>query len=126
MHYGGKLGETRALAERGGLKRGSDDGALIAEAEGKVYRGHEGVREWWSGVAEALGGLEFEAVEIREVGGDGVIAKMHVRGEISEVPIEQTMWQAALVRELKPYWWQAFRTEAEAYEALEARRRRER
>ena len=29
--------------------------SLIAEAEGRAYRGHEGVREWWDSVIRSLG-----------------------------------------------------------------------
>jgi ketosteroid isomerase-like protein len=29
--------------------------SLIAEVEGKTYRGHDGVREWWEGIKAQLG-----------------------------------------------------------------------
>ena len=46
-----------------------------------------------------------------------------VGGEASGVQIEQQMWQAIEVRDgVRASWWQPFRTEQEALDALEARR----
>jgi ketosteroid isomerase-like protein len=98
--------------------------SLVAEAEGKLYRGHDGIREWWRDVAEALGGLTFEAQEIRAVGEDGILAQIRVKGEASGLPIEQTMWQVARAADGKPFWWQAFRTEDEALAEIERRQGR--
>ena len=101
-------------------------GSLIAEAEGKTYRGHDGVRQWWGDVAQALGGLDFQVHEIRAVGEDGVLAKLVVKGEAGGVPVEQTMWQAARVGERGPFWWQGVRTEEEGLAEIERRRPGER
>lgn len=30
--------------------------SLLAETDGKTYRGHEGVTAWWNDMAESLGG----------------------------------------------------------------------
>jgi ketosteroid isomerase-like protein len=92
--------------------------SLVAEAEGNVYRGHEGVREWWRDVAEALGGLEFDAQEIRAVGSDGILARIRVKGEASGLPVEQTMWQVIRFRDRLAIRWDFFRTEEEARAAL--------
>ena len=42
--------------------------SLIAEAEGETFRGHDGVRRWWTEVVHPLGGLHGEPEEIRDLG----------------------------------------------------------
>jgi ketosteroid isomerase-like protein len=95
--------------------------SLIAEAEGKTYSGHDGVREWWATVKPILGGLEWELEEIREVGADHVLVHMQVVGTLEGAPIAQTMFQAVENREGLVGWWGVFRTEAEALKALAER-----
>ena len=94
--------------------------SLIAEAEGQVYRGHAGVRQWWSGVAKSLGGLVFEPEEMRDFGDRGLVVRIRVTGSVGGVEVPQTMWQALKAREGRPYWWRTVRTEREALEALGA------
>ena len=95
--------------------------SLIAEAEGRLYRGHDGVREWWRSVADALGGLDFRMEAYQDLGDYG-IARIRVTGTVAGVAVPQTMWQAFAARGDRPIWWQTFRTEEEAIEAVEARR----
>jgi hypothetical protein len=38
-------------------------------------------------------------------------------GTLGGVPVEQTMWQASLLRDGKVIWWASFRSEREALEA---------
>lgn len=92
--------------------------SLVAEAEGRVYHGHAGVREWWERVAEALGGLRFESEAI-SLHGTGAYAKILVTANVSGVEVPQTMWQAFRLRDGKPIWWATYRSEAEARAALE-------
>lgn len=97
--------------------------SLIAEAEGGSFHGHEGVRQWWETVVESLGGIRFNLDEIRQLDDRLMLVKLVVAGEASGVQIEQTMWQAIEVRDgERAYWWQPFRTEQEALDALEERR----
>ena len=93
--------------------------SLIAEVEGRAYRGHAGVREWWDRVANALGGLHFEPKEIHDLGDRGY-TELVVTGTVEGVEIPQRMWQAWVIRDGTATWWATFRTEAEAAEALEA------
>ena len=93
--------------------------SLIAEAEGSAYRGHDGVRDWWEGVAAALGGLRFEVQEL-DVRGDRAVTELLVSGTMEGVAVTQRMWQAVVFREGKVIWWSTFRTEAEAREAVES------
>lgn len=94
--------------------------SLVAEADGHVYRGLEGLREWWTEVSQTLGGLGFEMEGYAEEG-DAVVIRVRVRGNLGTTGISQTMWQAAVIRDGKATWWQTFRTEAEAWAAARDR-----
>jgi ketosteroid isomerase-like protein len=89
--------------------------SLIAEAEGRTFRGHDGVREWWHAVIESLnirpGPEEIESFRDRGV------TRMRLSGTIAGVEVPQRMWMAWRVREGKIVWWTTYRTEAEALEA---------
>jgi ketosteroid isomerase-like protein len=88
--------------------------SLIAEAEGREYRGHEGVREWWESVAGAMGGLRFEPTAIHEFG-EGVCAELSVTGIVEGVEVPQRMWQAVRFRGDKIRSWTVVRSEDEAH-----------
>jgi ketosteroid isomerase-like protein len=90
--------------------------SLIAEAEGRTYHGHSGVREWWRSVVEPLG-AHWELEQIRAVGEEHVVWGFRVVGRIEGVDVPQSMWQANRVRHGLVTWWGTFRTEAEALEA---------
>ncbi|MEK6328484.1 MAG: nuclear transport factor 2 family protein [Actinomycetota bacterium] len=90
--------------------------SLIAEAEGRHYRGHAGVREWWESVIESLGGMHSE-IEHIETSEDGGICRVRLTGEVEGVGLSQTVWQAFRVRDGATVWWCFYRTEAEALEA---------
>jgi len=90
--------------------------SLIAEAEGRTYHGHDGVREWWD---EVIHPLEIrpgpEAIEgFRDRG----ITRMGLSGSIGGVRVPQQMWMAWRVRDGLLVWWETFRTEAEALQAV--------
>lgn len=96
--------------------------SLVAEAEGTVFRGAEGVRQWWNHVVASLGGIGFEPVEIRAIGDDSGLTKVRASGEAGGVTVAQTMWQVAILRDGRPIWWKVCRTEQEALDELERRR----
>jgi hypothetical protein len=98
--------------------------SLVAEAEGRTFRGHDGVREWWEEVVTSLGGIHFEPVEIRELSEDAVLVKVRAGGEASGVRVEQTMWQVSLLSGDTVVWWHVSRTEQEALNALALKRAR--
>src|SRR3954447_23077687 len=94
----------------------------LMEMEGRPYlRGHDGTREWWRGMFAVFPDFKIEVLEARDLGGS-VIAALRMRGHgvDSGVPFEEAVWQAIKVRDGKATWWQTFRSEAEALEALEA------
>jgi ketosteroid isomerase-like protein len=94
--------------------------SLVAEADGRTYRGHAGVREWWDEMATSLGGLDFRFEDFRQVGSGGVV-RVRAVGTIADIEVVQTMWQAAEVASGRLVWWGSFRTEEEAVAAAEAR-----
>ena len=91
--------------------------SLIAESEGLVYHGHEGVREWWDTVAHSLGGLRFERERI-EGARDAGVTRLLIVATHEGVEVPQRMWNAWRVRDGLIVWWAVFRTEAEALEAV--------
>jgi ketosteroid isomerase-like protein len=94
--------------------------SLIAEAEGRTYRGHAGVRAWWRDVAQALGTLRFERERI-EAHGDTAVVRLRIVGTVDGVEVPQTMWQALHGRAGRLAWWSVYRSEAEARAALAER-----
>jgi ketosteroid isomerase-like protein len=95
--------------------------SMIAEMEGATYRGHEGVREWWETVRGSFHELRWELLELREFA-PGAVAQLRATGALGGAEVDQTVWQAATFRDGKLTWWQFFRTEEEAREALRAER----
>ncbi len=90
--------------------------SLIAEAEGRTFRGHDGVREWWDSVIRSLG--IRPGPERIEGFRDRGITRLGLAGRIAGVEVPQTMWMAWRVRDGLLVWWTTFRTEAEALEAV--------
>jgi ketosteroid isomerase-like protein len=90
--------------------------SLIAEAEGEIFRGHDGVRRWWKEVVLPLGGLHGEPEEVRDLG-DTVIARVVATYHPSGVEVRQPIWQVVRYRDGMAIWWQFCRTDAEALEA---------
>jgi ketosteroid isomerase-like protein len=124
--------EQRALAEAafGALNSGDLEAflaltdkdveftSMVAEAEGTVFRGHSGVRAWWNTVRAAFEDVRWEMFDVRGSGDRGV-AHFRMVGTLGSVPVEQTMWQAVVLRDGKLIWWAFFRSEHEALEAVE-------
>ncbi len=94
--------------------------SMIAEAEGTVFRGHDGVRAWWATVLGAFEDVHWELLDSRGSGDRGVL-HFRVSGMLGGVPVKQEMWQAARLRDGKLIWWAFFRNEREALEAAELR-----
>jgi ketosteroid isomerase-like protein len=90
--------------------------SLIAEAEGRTFQGHDGVREWWDSVIQAFairpGAEEIEGFRDRGIG------RLRLAGSIGGVEVPQTMWMSWRVRDGLLVWWATFRTETEALEAV--------
>jgi ketosteroid isomerase-like protein len=91
--------------------------SLIAEAEAVTYRGHAGVRRWWDSIHETFPEFWGEALELRHLGGDQVLARVCMCGMVQGRKVEQTIWQVLAIRDGLVASWAVFRTEAEALRA---------
>jgi ketosteroid isomerase-like protein len=91
--------------------------SMVAEAEGTTFRGHDGVRAWWETVRGAFEDVRWDLLDVRGSGDRGVLHFL-MAGTLGSVPVEQTMWQAIVLRDGKAIWWAFFRSEREALEAL--------
>jgi hypothetical protein len=91
----------------------------IAVIEGGLH-GHDGVRFWWENMFTAFPDFDMKVVDVRDLG-DVTLASLRAlgHGAGSNVPFEDTLWQAGRWRRGKCVWWRAFETEADALEAVE-------
>jgi ketosteroid isomerase-like protein len=94
--------------------------SLMTEAERTSYKGPDAVREWLAAVLDVFPDWRPRVLEVRDHGPDGVIAYFDATATATEsgVPIHQTYWYAARLREGRIARWGFFRSEAEALEAL--------
>ena len=67
-----------------------------------VFRGHEGIRRWWQGMADSWRDWESEVHEVHEAG-DQVLTACTVRaeGRLSGVAIEAPYFQVGTIRDGK-------------------------
>ena len=84
--------------------------SMIAEVEGQTFRGHEGVRSWWSSVAGAFQEVRWELLELEGSSPRG-LAKLRAVAHVGGVEVEQMVWQAASFCDGKLDWWAFFRDE---------------
>jgi ketosteroid isomerase-like protein len=94
--------------------------SLVAEADASKYRGHAGVRKWWGSVKETFTDFWAEPIDLRDLGGDQVLAHIRLCGTIRGTKVDQAIWQLLEVKDLKVVSWTIFRTEAEALAAARA------
>lgn len=87
---------------------------FVSLMEGRTYRGHDGVREWWGNVITNLGGVGLDLEEVTDLDDKGYV-KMSVSGE-SQLPT--AIWQAVRIEDGKAVWWGIFGAEDDARKAL--------
>ena len=90
---------------------------FISLVEGRSYRGHKGVRQWWDEVLRSLGGLNLELDEVTDFDDHGYV-KLVAKASKGEIEIPDAIWQAARVKNGKITWWGSFASETEARDAL--------
>ena len=72
--------------------------SMIAEVEGQTFSGHEGVRSWWESVAGTFQDVRWELLELEGSSPRG-LAKLRAVAKLGDVEVDQTVWQAAAVRQ---------------------------
>jgi ketosteroid isomerase-like protein len=93
-------------------------GSRLVAMEGG-YHGHDGIRQWWRHLLDAIPDYTLETVELREFG-DLTLTTLRTRGHgaDSDTPIEDTVWVVVDWRDNKVVRWRVLSTEAEALEAV--------
>jgi uncharacterized protein len=94
-------------------------GPMQGLVEGKVYRGYEGLRQWWREFREPWESVSGELEELIDAGDQVVsVGSSHARGRASGVAVDlehsATVWT---VRQGKIVRVRLFATRAEALEA---------
>ncbi len=89
----------------------------IVAVEGSLH-GHDGIRHWWKSWFDVFPDYQIEVVDVRDHG-DLIIGALRAvgHGAGSEVPVQDTIWNAARWRRGKCVWWRVFNTANEALEA---------
>ena len=84
------------------------------------YRGHEGVRRWWSDLLGLLPDYKAELVEVQDLK-EMTLGQIRgrARGAASGAPVVETWWQSMLWRDGHCIRWSNFATKADALEAIE-------
>jgi len=93
--------------------------SMIRESEGGVYRGHEGMREFFESLLEVLPDWRPEIEDVEDYG-DRMLVRAHIYASPpgGEVPMEQVLWHVIRLRDGLAIRWDFFRTEEEARAAL--------
>ncbi len=100
------------------MDEGVEAVSRIVSVEGRLS-GHDGVRTWWNNWFASFPDYDIKVVGMRDLG-DVTIATISAvgHGAGSELPFEDNAWLASRWRSGKCTWWQVFRAEAEALEAV--------
>ena len=94
--------------------------SLLTEAERPLYRGHDGVRDWFDAVFGVFPDWRPQprAASYDEDGAVVIGLDVTATGAGSGVPIDQTYWLGARVEAAKITFFGFFRTESDALEAV--------
>ena len=87
---------------------------MVSELEGTVYKGHEGIRQWWENLIAVFPGFDSQLDEVRDLG-DYMLTIARFRGD--EDSGEVTMWTLVELRDGKIAGWRSYSSEAAALEA---------
>jgi ketosteroid isomerase-like protein len=92
--------------------------AVIGNAEGKVFRGHDGIRTWFAELEETFDEMTTELTEYRDLG-DRVVAfgHIHARGRESGLELDSPTGWVMTLRDGKVLKAEGFLSRAETLEA---------
>lgn len=86
---------------------------------GQPYRGHVGVRSWWSESFEVLPDFKADIYETQDFGDKTFVhGCIRAHGAGSGAPITQMAWLAIEWRDKKAVWWYSYATREEALKAV--------
>jgi ketosteroid isomerase-like protein len=93
-------------------------GSRLVAMEGG-YHGHDGIRQWWQNLLDAIPDYTVETVEARDLG-HVTLTTLRTRGHgaDSDTPVEDAVWVVVDWRDRKVVRWRVLSTEAEALEAV--------
>jgi ketosteroid isomerase-like protein len=95
--------------------------SLTMESEGMIYRGHDGLREYFERLLDVLPDWRPKLEEVEEHGDRGLVkARISATPSGGSVSVEQVMWQVVRFQDGLAIRWDFFRTEEEARAALDA------
>ena len=90
----------------------------IVAVEGGLH-GHDGVRKWWANWFATWPDYEIDVVGMRDIGAVTIATISAIgHGAGSALPFEDNAWLACRWRDSRVVWWQVFRVEADALEAI--------
>jgi ketosteroid isomerase-like protein len=91
---------------------------ILAGMEGG-YRGHDGVRRWWTSLMGTFPDFSAEVLDLRD-GDDLTVATLRLRGHGagSDTPVDTTAWHVSRFRGGKCVGWRVYMSEREALEAV--------
>ena len=97
---------------------GEIQSAIIGGAEGRVYRGHDGLRRWFAETQESFEDLRTELTEFRDLG-DRVVGfgHIHARGRESGLELDSATGWVFELQGGKVVKAQGFLNPADALEA---------
>jgi ketosteroid isomerase-like protein len=101
---------------------GSEEGefhSVLAASEGRVFRGRQGIRDYFAAIDAAFGDWQPEIEELIDAGDDRVVALIHVsgRGKASGIPLHQRVGQIVTVRENRICFIDSYFNQSEALAA---------
>jgi ketosteroid isomerase-like protein len=88
-----------------------------SELAGTLYRGHEGVRDWWDNYFARFGSVDVSLDEVRDLGEQVLTASRFHSTEDGDSQPELVVWTVSELRDDKILSWRTFANEAEAVEA---------
>lgn len=92
--------------------------SIVGGPESKVYRGRDGLREFFADVEAAWADFRIEVEEFCDLGATVlVLGRSFARGEGSGIPVEADTGWVAVVRDGKVHRFASFTSRAQALEA---------
>ena len=79
---------------------------FLGRFEGRTYRGHDGVREWFRNIFEAFPGFQANVQAVEAVDGVGIVAiEFQGTGAASGISLEQRIFQRIEFRDRLAVRW---------------------